>query len=342
MNGPKEDDRKLTNIIEAENLTKIYGGKVKAVDRISFHVAEGEIFGFLGPNGAGKTTTIKMLNTLASITDGKATVAGHDVAKEPGAVRKSIGVVPQELTADDELSGAENMMLMARLHQLRGHSANSRVSDLLSLVDLEEAAGRKVKTYSGGMRRRLQLVMGLLHEPRVLFLDEPTLGLDVQTRSKMWQYIKGLNKDRRLTVFMTTHYLDEADSLCDRIAIIDHGTIRISGTPAELKEAHGGDIITLTVSDDSEDLTSFLSAIEGVEGVHREGKVYRIKLPKSEKALPAIVAGVVQKDAEIEEISFSKPTLDQVFLDVVGRSMRDEETSSSNSGWENIKMERAR
>jgi len=332
----------MTDIITAEGLTKVYRGKVKAVDHISFQVREGEIFGFLGPNGAGKTTTIKMLNTLASITEGRATVAGHDVAKEPGAVRKSIGVVPQELTADDELSGTENMLLMANLHQVWRSSAKTRISALLSLVDLQEAAGRKVRTYSGGMRRRLQLVMGLLHEPKVLFLDEPTLGLDVQTRTRMWQYIKSLNKERGLTVFMTTHYLDEADSLCDRIAIVDHGTIKVSGPPAELKEAHGGDIITLTLSSDKEDFTAFLSGIEGVKGVTKDGRVYRIKLPRTEKALPSIVAGVVQKDAEIEEITFSKPTLDQVFLDVVGKSMRDEDTSQSDSAWENIKMERAR
>ena len=332
----------MTSIIEAEGLTKVYNGKVKAVDNVSFRVEEGEVFGLLGPNGAGKTTTIKMLNTLASTTGGRATVAGHDVAREPGAVRKSIGVVPQELTADDELSGRENMILMANLHQVWRSSAISRIDSLLALVDLQEAAGRKVKTYSGGMRRRLQLVMGLLHEPRVLFLDEPTLGLDVQTRTKMWQYIKQLNKEKGLTVFMTTHYLDEADSLCDRIAIIDHGTIRASGSPAELKEAHGGDIITLTLSNDKEDLTPFLSGIEGVSGVTRDGRVYRIRLPRTEKALPSIVAGVVQKEAEIEEISFSKPTLAQVFLDVLGKSMRDEEAPQSDSAWENIKMGRAR
>jgi ABC-2 type transport system ATP-binding protein len=332
----------LADIITAEGLTKVYRGGVKAVDSISFHVSEGEIFGFLGPNGAGKTTTIKMLNTLASITAGKATVAGHDVAKDPGAVRKSIGVVPQELTADDELTGTENMILMARLHQVGGAEARSRVGGLLKLVDLEDAAGRKVKTFSGGMRRRLQLVMGLLHEPKVLFLDEPTLGLDVQTRSNMWQYIKNLNKQKGLTVFMTTHYLDEADSLCDRIAIIDHGSIKVSGTPSELKATHGGDIITLTLAEGAEDLTSFLSGIEGGQGVTRDGRVYRIKLPKTEKALPSIIAGVVKKEASIEEISFSKPTLDQVFLDVVGRSMRDEEGGGTDSVWDNVRMERAR
>lgn len=332
----------MVDIITAEGLTKVYRGKVTAVDHISFQVREGEIFGFLGPNGAGKTTTIKMLNTLASITEGTATVSGYDVSKEPGAVRKCIGVVPQELTADDELSGRENMVMMANLHQVWRSSANLKIDSLLALVDLQEAASRKVKTYSGGMRRRLQLVMGLLHDPKVLFLDEPTLGLDVQTRTKMWQYIKQLNKERGLTVFMTTHYLDEADSLCDRIAIVDHGTIRVSGTPAELKEAHGGDIIMLTLSDDKEDFTSFLSSIEGVKGVTRDGRVYRIKLPRTEKALPSIVAGVLQNEAEIEEIAFSRPTLDQVFLDVVGKSMRDEEASQSDSAWENIKMERTR
>ena len=332
----------MSEIIEAKGLTKIYGGKLRAVDHISFSVEEGEIFGFLGPNGAGKTTTIKMLNTLASITEGTAEVAGHDVAKNPGTVRKSIGVVPQELTADDELSGAENMVLMGRLHQLSAFAAKAKVDSLLSLVDLQEASRRKVKTYSGGMRRRLQLVMGLLHEPKVLFLDEPTLGLDVQTRSKMWHYIKGLNKERGLTVFMTTHYLDEADSLCDRIAIIDHGTIKVSGTPAELKTAHGGDIIALTISEGVGDLTDFLSGIEGVSQVTKDDNVYRIKLPNTEKALPSIIGGVLQQEAVIEGITFSKPSLDQVFLDVVGHSMRDEEASSSDSGWENIKMERAR
>jgi ABC-2 type transport system ATP-binding protein len=332
----------MDRVIEAQGLTKVYAGRIKAVDHISFQVSEGEIFGLLGPNGAGKTTTIKMLNTLASITEGRATVAGFDVTQDPAAVRRSIGVVPQELTADDELSGTENMVLMARLHHVNGANLKERTASLLELVDLGGAAGRKVKTYSGGMRRRLQLVMGLLHEPRVLFLDEPTLGLDVQTRTKMWDYIKGLNKDRGLTVFMTTHYLEEADSLCDRIAIVDKGTIRASGAPSELKETLGGDVVILTLSDGGQDLTGFFMSMEGVNDVSRSGDVYRLKLPKTEKALPAIVAGVVAKNVQIKEISFSKPTLDQVFLEVVGRSMRDDDASESDSAWANIRMERAR
>ena len=177
----------MTKIIEAQHLTKVYKGKVKAVDDISFSVDEGEIFGFLGPNGAGKTTTIKMLNTIASITSGTATVAGQDVTKHPAAVRDVIGVVPQELTADDELSGMENILLGARLHHVRGEDARKRATELLKLVDLDSSAGRRVKTYSGGMRRRLQLAIGLIHTPKILFLDEPTLGLDIQTRTKMWE-----------------------------------------------------------------------------------------------------------------------------------------------------------
>src|SRR5215471_3516813 len=332
----------MGKIIEAEGLTKVYNGKVKAVDHISFSVDEGEVFGFLGPNGAGKTTTIKMLNTLASITEGRASVAGHDVKKSPGAVRDSIGVVPQELTADDELTGMENMILVGKLHHVGGSDVKSKANDLLKLVDLQDAAGRKVRTFSGGMRRRLQLVMGLQHQPKVLFLDEPTLGLDVQTRSRMWDYIKGLNKDRGLTVFMTTHYLEEADSLCDRIAIIDRGTIKVSGTPTSLKETLGGDIVTLEVSDTSEDLTGFFKSIEGVKDVSRTGGVYRIKLPRAEKSLSAIVQGVLSKQSQIKEISFTKPTLDQVFLEVAGKSMRDQESTSSDSGWENIRMEKMR
>lgn len=331
----------MSKIIEAEGLTKVYKGKVKAVDHISFSVDEGEVFGFLGPNGAGKTTTIKMLNTLASITDGNARVAGFSVKESPAQVRDNIGVVPQEFTADDELTGLENMILVARLHHIKGTTAKANSKDLLQLVGLSDASNRKVRTYSGGMRRRLQLVMGLQHKPKVLFLDEPTLGLDVQTRSKMWEYIKGLNKDRGLTVFMTTHYLEEADSLCDRIAIIDHGVIKVSGSPSQLKETVGGDIVTLGLSEGTEDLTEFFDGIEGAKGVTRTGSLYRIKLPKAEKALPAIVQGLVQKQVQINEISFTKPTLDQVFLEVTGKSMRDDAAPETDSGWENIRMQRA-
>ena len=328
-------------IIQAENLTKVYKGKVKAVDHISFYVDEGEIFGFLGPNGAGKTTTIKMLNTLASITEGRAIVAGKDVSKDPAAVRDAIGVVPQELTADDELKGIENLLLSARLHHVPGGEARKRAKDLLKLVDLENSAERRVKTYSGGMRRRLQLAIGLIHTPKILFLDEPTLGLDIQTRTKMWEYLSRLNREEGITIFLTTHYLEEADSLCKRIAIIDKGKIKVSGSPSELKERLGGDILTIELGE-GPDITDFLKALPDVSDVSRKDGAYRIKLPKTERALPAIVDGVTRKGLQIKEISFTKPTLDQVFLEITGKSMRDEEGGESDSVWQNIVNERMR
>ncbi len=319
-------------MISAQDLVKIYSNKVKAVDKISFEVREGEVFGFLGPNGAGKTTTIKMLTTLASITEGRASVAGYDVRSHPSSVRQSIGVVPQELTADEELKGIENLILSARLHHVPSDVARNRAGDLLRLVDLEGAADRRVKTYSGGMRRRLQMAMGLLHTPKILFMDEPTLGLDIQTRSKMWEYIRKLNRENDLTVFMTTHYLEEADSLCDRVAIIDEGTIKVSGHPGELKEKLGGDILTIEVSSGL-DLTSFFQGIQDVSDVSKKDSTYRITLPRTEKALPAIVQGLSQKGIQISNISFTKPTLDQVFLKITGRSMRDEESPAAPPAW---------
>jgi ABC-2 type transport system ATP-binding protein len=314
----------MTTIIEAEHLSKFYPPKTKAVDDISFAVEEGEVYGFLGPNGAGKTTTIKMLTTLASITSGKAKIAGFDVRHEPASVRKSIGVVPQELTADDELKGVENLLLAASLHHVPRTEAPKKAKDLLKLFDLEEAADRRVRTYSGGMRRRLQMAMGLVHAPKVLFLDEPTLGLDIQTRTKVWDYIKRLNERGGLTVFMTTHYLEEADGLCDRIAIIDHGVIKVSNSPAHLKERIGGDVLTIAVSDGG-DLSEFFRSVPDVSDVIREGLMYKMKLPRAERALPAIIEGVTQRGLKITEISFTKPTLDEVFLEVTGRTMREEE-----------------
>jgi len=310
------------------------------VDDVSFSVDEGEVFGFLGPNGAGKTTTIKMLTTLASITSGTASVAGFNVAKAPSAVRRSIGVVPQELTADDELKGIENLILAARLHHVPGSEIPNRANDLLKLFDLEEAAGRRVRTYSGGMRRRLQMAMGLVHSPKVLFLDEPTLGLDIQTRTKVWDYINRLNKDRGLTVFMTTHYLEEAEGLCNRIAIIDHGVIKVSGSPARLKEKFGGDVLSISVDNDV-DLTDFLKTVPDVSDVTRDGQVYKMKLPRTEQALPVIIEGVTLRGLKITEISFTRPKLDDVFLDVTGRSMREDEGGGEDSWVQNLNMGRS-
>lgn len=332
-------ENKMTAIIEAETLTKFYPPKTKAVDGVSFKVEEGEVFGFLGPNGAGKTTTIRMLTTLASITSGEAKVAGFDVKREPASVRKSIGVVPQELTADDELKGIENLILSARIHHVPRSESSEKTQDLLKLFDLEEAAGRRVRTYSGGMRRRLQMAMGLVHSPKVLFLDEPTLGLDIQTRTKVWDYIKRLNEERGLSVFMTTHYLEEADGLCDRVAIIDHGVIKVSDSPGNLKVKLGGDVLTIALSD-GDDLTEFFESVPDVSGVSHEGHTYKMKLPRTEKALPLIIEGVTRRGLKITEISFTKPTLDEVFLEVTGRTMREEE-GVQESWIQNVNLGRA-
>jgi len=331
----------MTNtIIEAEHLSKFYPPKTKAVDDISFSVEEGEVFGFLGPNGAGKTTTIKMLTTLASITSGKAKIAGFDVRHDPSLVRKSIGVVPQELTADDELKGIENLLLAASLHHVPRADAPKKAKELLKLFDLEEASERRVRTYSGGMRRRLQMAMGLVHAPKILFLDEPTLGLDIQTRTKVWDYIKKLNEKGGLTVFMTTHYLEEADGLCDRIAIIDHGVIKVLDSPVHMKERIGGDVLTIAVSDGG-DLTEFFKSVPDVSDVSMDGeKSYKMKLPRAERALPAIIDGVTQRGLKITEISFTKPTLDEVFLEVTGKTMREEE-GVQESWIQNVNMGRA-
>jgi ABC-2 type transport system ATP-binding protein len=320
-----------TNIIEAENLTKTYKKTVKAVDNISFSVEEGELFGFIGPNGAGKTTTIKMLTTLASITEGKASVAGYDVGKNPGAIRKNIGIVPQELTADDELKGIENLILSAKLHHVQNDAARKKAKELLELLELEGAAQRQVKTYSGGMRRRLQLAMGLIHDPKILFLDEPTLGLDIQTRQNMWTYIRDLNREKGITVFMTTHYLEEADSLCDRIAIIDGGVIKLSGSPSELKAKLGGTILTLQLTDGA-DVSNMLSGIQDVTEVKKEDETYKIKLTRTETALPAIVENITKKGLKISDITLAKPTLDQVFLQITGNTMRDGSANGDSFG----------
>ncbi len=322
----------MTNsIIQADNLTKKFGDKI-AVDHVSFEIEEGELFGFLGPNGAGKTTTIRMLTTLTSVTEGRAHVAGHDVSKDPGAVRAAIGMVPQQLTSDDELKGIENVLLFAKLHHVPNEKARRRAAELMRLVDLQAFAEKKVKTYSGGMKRRLQLAMGLVHDPHVLFLDEPSLGLDIQTRSKMWDYVRKMNDENGITVFMTTHYLEEADALCDRVAIVDGGAIKVSGSPAELKMNLGGDLLSIQVTD-GPDLTHFFEDMHEVKEVTKiDQSSYWIKIPRVEKALPEIVGGVVQRGLKIADISFTRPTLDQVFLQVTGRQLRDGGESQSMQG----------
>lgn len=318
----------MVAIIEVKDLVKVYNGSIRAVDSVSFEVAEGEVFGFLGPNGAGKTTTIRMLTTLLMPTSGECTVCGYDVVKHPTEVRQSIGLVPQELTVDDDLSGRENMVLQATLYGVELKLAKERIDELLRLVNLEEAADRLVKTYSGGMRKRLELAEGLIHRPRVLFLDEPTLGLDIQTRTTMWDHIRELRKSSNMTVFMTTHYLEEADSLCDRIGIIDKGKIMALDTPHKLKESLGGDVLSLKVGGEV-DYTDAIKAVDGVLSVKREDGSYRAKVLNGESMTASILQGISKAGGSVTYVSLERPNMDQVFLEYTGRSLRDAEQAGS-------------
>jgi ABC-2 type transport system ATP-binding protein len=327
--------------IKAEGLTKVFNGSLVAVDHIDFSVKNGEIFGFLGPNGAGKTTTINMLITVLKPTEGKASILGYDIAKQNNAVRYSIGVVPQEYTADEDLTGYENILLCADLYGIPREVSTKRAADLLTLVELTAFKDKKVQTYSGGMRRRLELACGLINRPKVLFLDEPTLGLDVQTRAATWNYIKMLKKEFGMTLFMTTHYLEEADALCDRIAIIDHGKIIVFGTPTELKDSLGGDIISVAIKKDV-DITGLVEKIEHVKEVKKENGSYIIKSENGEVTAPLIIEALRKEGHVVTRLSLTKPTLNEVYLQYTGKSMRDAEESGDSLHAKRMMMARRR
>ena len=314
----------MSSIVEVKDLVKQYSKEVLAVKGISFDVREGEVFGFLGPNGAGKSTTISMITTLLTPTSGTILLDGMDVVKEANKVRKAIGLVPQFLTADDELSGRENMQLHADLYGVPRKVAKERIDELLKIVKLEEAADRRVDTYSGGMRKRLELAEGLINRPRILFLDEPTLGLDIQTREIIWEYVKKVREESNMTVFLTTHYLEEADSLCDRIAIIDEGVIKVIGTPNELKESLGGDVIKATIDDDS-DHCSDISRMGGVSGVAKDGSEYRIKTKDGDRTMTDVLTASTADGWKLRAISLHVPSMNEVFLEYTGKALRDEE-----------------
>ena len=245
----------MPNEIETKGLTKIFPGGLKAVDKVTFNVEAGEIFGFLGPNGAGKTTTIMMLITLTNPTEGTATICGHDIKLERDAVRGCIGYVSQDVAVDDQLTGRENIELQGRFYHLPKETIKERSDEVLQMLDLTDRAKDKVETYSGGMRKRLDIAEGLIHRPEVLFLDEPTLGLDIQTREKIHEYIRRLQEEKEMTIFITTHYMEEADKLCDRVAIIDHGQIKAMDSPETLKGGVGGDVVTMKLAPESKDRT---------------------------------------------------------------------------------------
>jgi ABC-2 type transport system ATP-binding protein len=362
------------NTIEVKALTKIFDKTVKAVDGISFNVKEGEILGFLGPNGAGKTTTLNMLSTLLRPTSGTATVNGHDILTEPDAVRRSIGYVFQDTTLDIELTGRENLDFHGRLYDLDRNTRQQRIKELLELVQLTDRADDLVKTYSGGMKRRLEIARGLLHHPKVLFLDEPTLGLDPQTRRSIWEHILNLNQEKNVTIILTTHYTEEADYLSKRILIIDFGKIVALDTPDNLKARLEGDVVSLLFKNPAA-IETFRPLLESKKWIHRINvvtsgnnyaamsrmmqtmptmsdnmniggtmqemdtetigdhgsetcpKCLNLLVDSGGHRIPEIVKLADEAGVILESVELRKPTLDDVFLSVTGRDIREEKGS---------------
>ncbi|MGD0159194.1 MAG: ATP-binding cassette domain-containing protein [Candidatus Bathyarchaeia archaeon] len=341
MSTTQAETTQSSIIVTVKNLSKVFG-KLKAVDNVSFEVKMGEIFGFVGPNGAGKTTTINILTTLMKPSSGNAMVCGYDIFKDPNEVRRNVGVVPQEYTADEDMSGINNVLLCADLYGIPRSDSKPHAQELLKLVELQDAAKRKVSTYSGGMRRRLELACGLINYPKLLFLDEPTLGLDVQTRTVVWKYIKMLKDEYHMTLFLTTHYLEEADSLCDRIAIIDHGHIIRIGTPEELKESIGGDVIAVTLRESEPDISSDIASVKLVKNVQKTDNNYRIKVDLGEEASPQIMDVIRSKGLHVTKISLTKPTLDEAYLEFTGRTLREEEGDKMQMFRQRVTVRRAR
>jgi len=315
--------------VETYNLTKIYSNGVKAVDKINLQINEGEIYGLLGPNGAGKTTTIKMLTTALKPTEGSAKVAGYDIIKESMKVRMNVGIVPQDLTADEDLTGMENLLIVSKFYNVPYGKAKENIDKLVKLVDLRDSINKLVGQYSGGMRRRLELIMGLVHNPRVLFLDEPTLGLDVQTRSLMWEYIRNIQQIENITIILTSHYLEEVDALSNRLSIINKGKIVVTGTPEELKKSIGGDIVILTFKNGNEALqaTDILKTYKASRITELSIKIKSSDFSKDSQTILGIL-----KESNLEplRIQVEKPSLDTVFLEYVGRSLPDEEGDSDS------------
>ncbi len=320
--------RLMSDIITVKNLVEIYGDGTKAVDDISFSVQEGEFFGFLGPNGAGKSTTIKILTTLLRKTSGVVTIAGYDVDKQAAPIRKIIGVQSQETTVDGDLTGRENITLQGHFHQMNGNEIKKRVNELLSLVGLEEAAEKRARNYSGGMKKRLDLATALIHRPRILFLDEPTTGLDPQSRSAIWSYLEKLNKEEGITIFLTTQYLEEADKLCKRLSIIDVGKIVASGSPLELKRQIGADSIRISLENckkDSAKAKELIKTMTDVTEIIDSEECLTVYAKNAGLLIADIVRALDSSDIRLTSVTFSSPSLDDVFMKHTGRRIRTEE-----------------
>lgn len=318
----------MSDIITVKNLVEIYSDGTKAVDDISFNVKEGEFFGFLGPNGAGKSTTIKILTTLLRKTSGAVTVAGKDIFSGAAEIRNLIGVQSQETSVDGDLTGRENIELQGHFYQMNKVEIKNRVNELIKLVGLESAADRRARNYSGGMKKRLDLATAIIHKPKLLFLDEPTTGLDPQSRSAIWAYLQKLNKEEGITIFLTTQYLEEADRLCNRLAIIDFGKIVASGTPYELKNQVGADSIRVSLENCEKDrpkAKEIIKSMTGVSDILDSEECITVFAKNAGLLIADIVRALDSSDIRIASVTFSQPSLDDVFMKHTGRRIRVEE-----------------
>jgi len=324
--------------IKVKNLSKIYKGDIRAVDGISFDVDEGIIFGFLGPNGAGKSTTIKILVTLIQASGGSGKIFGIDVVKDPSKVREMIGYVPQEISADASLTGYENLMLAAKLYDIPAGVREKRIEEVLEIFDLKERADNMVKTFSGGMIRRLEIGQSMLHQPRLLFLDEPTIGLDPSGRKLVWQHIRRLNKEKGITIFLTTHYMDEADELCDRIGIISGGKIATVETPSALKDLVGGGTLTIDMdlgehaANAKEFLTELLQT-DVVSMTMLSDSKWRFTINNVTHNGPKVIQKLMEQKVGFKDLEIKSPTLEDAFLKLTGSKLDEE---ASKASWKNI------
>jgi ABC-2 type transport system ATP-binding protein len=315
--------------IVVEELRKRYGD-VQALNGVSFKVAEGEVFGLLGPNGAGKTTTVKVLSTLTKPDSGRAEVVFHDVVREPNAVRRTIGYVPQSSGVDREATGRENLLLQGRVQGMKGRALHGRVDELLELVGIEEAANRVVRGYSGGMKRRLDVALGLVHRPRVVFLDEPTTGLDPEARTVMWEELGRIADREALTILLTTHYLEEADHLANRLAIVSRGVVVAEGTPESLKRSLEGDSVTVELTDGRvNDAREIILSLAGVHEVRVEGRQLRSRVESGARAIPQILSALERSGITVDAVDSHRPSLDDVYLHYTGRDFGAEDEAAA-------------
>jgi ABC-2 type transport system ATP-binding protein len=315
--------------IAVDGLEKTYAKGVRALDELSFVVPEGQVFGLLGPNGAGKSTTVRILVTLTKPDAGAASVAGHDVVREPAAVRRAIGYVPQASGVDREATGRENLILQGRLQGMRSPGLERRADELLELFSLDEKANARVRTYSGGQKRRLDVATGLMHRPQVLFLDEPTTGLDPEARAAMWEELARLASAESLTILLTTHYLEEADRLAERVAIMSRGRIVVEGEPDSLKRELRGELVSVDLGERVEGAAGIVEALAGVHEVRIDGRRLHARVEHGAQAVPTILGALDDGGVHVAAVTVSRPSLDDVYLHVTGREFRSDDEAGA-------------